>query len=120
MPQNDNERDAGYLWDMLDSARTVQGFMVGVRFEEFLRDRKLQLAIERSAEIMGEASRRMSDEFKQAHPEIPWNRIISQRNVIAHEYDDVKQERMWLVATAHISALIPQLEAILPPPPRSK
>jgi uncharacterized protein with HEPN domain len=120
MPQNDNERDAGYLWDMLDSARTIQEFMTGVRFEEFLRDRKLQLAIERSVEIMGEASRRMSDEFKQAHPEIPWSRMISQRNVIAHEYDDVKQERMWLVATVYIPALIPQLEAILPPSPRDE
>lgn len=67
---------------------------------------------------MGEASRRISDEFKEEHPEIPWGRIIAQRNVLAHEYDDVKQERMWLVATVHVPALIPQLEAILPPPPK--
>jgi uncharacterized protein with HEPN domain len=37
--------------------------------------------------------------------------------VLAHEYDDVKQERMWLIATVHIPALIPELEALLPPPP---
>lgn len=111
------ERDAAYIWDMLNSARAVQGFMAGVRFAEFLNDRKLQLAIERSVEIIGEASRRVSDEIKQAHPEIPWSRMISQRNVLAHEYDDVKQERMWLIATVHVPALIPQLESILPPPP---
>jgi uncharacterized protein with HEPN domain len=111
------ERDAGYLWDMLDSARTVRDFVAGVRFEEFLRDRKLQLAIERSVEIIGEASRRISEEFKQAHPEIPWRRIIAQRNVLAHEYGEIKQERMWLVATVHVPALIPQLEALIPPLP---
>jgi uncharacterized protein with HEPN domain len=111
------ERDAGYLWDMLDSARTVRDFVAGVRFEEFLRDRKLQLAIERSVEIIGEASRRISEEFKQAHPEIPWGRIIAQRNVLAHEYGEIKQERMWLVATVHVPALIPQLEALIPPLP---
>lgn len=33
-----SERDAGYLWDMLDSARTVKEFVAGLRFEEFLRD----------------------------------------------------------------------------------
>jgi len=38
---------------------------------EFLHDRKLQLAIERCVEIIGEASRRISDEFKSAHAEIP-------------------------------------------------
>jgi uncharacterized protein with HEPN domain len=80
-----SERDAGYLWDMLDSARTVQDFVAGLRFEEFLRDRKLQLAIERCAEIIGEASRRVSSEFKERHPEIPWSRILSQQNVLAHE-----------------------------------
>ncbi|MBU2609335.1 MAG: DUF86 domain-containing protein [Chloroflexi bacterium] len=65
------ERDAAYLWDMLDSARTIQEFMAGMRFEEFLRDRKLQLAIERCVEIIGEASRRISDDLKNTHPEIP-------------------------------------------------
>jgi len=111
------ERDAAYLWDMLDSARTIQEFMAGMRFEEFLRDRKLQLAIERCVEIIGEASRRISDDFKNDHPEIPWGRILAQRNVLAHEYGEIKQERMWLVATVHVPALIPQLEAVLPPPP---
>ena len=111
------EKDAAYLWDMLDSARTIQEFMAGMRFEEFLRDRKLQLAIERCVEIIGEASRRISDDFKNDHHEIPWGRILAQRNVLAHEYNDVKQERMWLVATVHVPALIPQLEAVLPPPP---
>lgn len=111
------ERDAAYIWDMLDAARTIQGFMSGVRFEEFLKDRKLQLAIERCVEIIGEASRRISDEFKTTHPQIPWARVFAQRNVIAHEYDDVKQERMWLIATVHAPGLIPDLEAILPPPP---
>lgn len=110
-------REAGYIWDMLDAARTIQRFMAGVRFEEFLHDRRLQLAIERCVEIMGEASRRVSDKLKAEHPEIPWGRIISQRNAIAHEYDDIKQERMRLIATVHAPALIPDLEAILPPPP---
>ena len=111
------ERDAAYLWDMLDAARTIQKFATGVSFEEFLRDRKLQLAIERCVEIIGEASRRISDDFKTDHPGIPWGRILAQRNVLAHEYDEIKQERMWLVVTVHVPALVPQLEMVLPPHP---
>lgn len=114
-----SERDAGYLWDMLDSARTVKEFVAGLRFEEFQRDRKLQLAIERCVEIIGEASQSVSSEFKEMHPEIPWSRILSQRNVLAHEYGEIKQERMWLVATVHIPALIPQPEELIPPTPQA-
>jgi uncharacterized protein with HEPN domain len=112
-----NERDAAYIWDMLKAAQDIQEFMSGVKFEQFNKDRKLQYAIERCVEIVGEAARRTSEELKKNNPEIPWSRIIAQRNVLAHEYDDVKQERMWLIATVHIPALIPELEALLPPPP---
>jgi uncharacterized protein with HEPN domain len=113
-----SERDAGYLWDMLDAARTLKSFIAGVHFEEFIHDRKLQMAIERSVEIIGEASRRVSQVFKDAHPEIPWGRMIAQRNVLIHEYGEIKQERMWQVATEYVPSLIPQLEALLPPPPK--
>ena len=44
------ERDPGYVWDMLDAARSVRGFTSGVRQEEYLKDRKLQLAVERALE----------------------------------------------------------------------
>lgn len=94
-----NERDAAYIWDMLKAAQDIQEFMSGVKFEQFNKDRKLQYAIERCVEIIGEAARRISDELKKSNSEIPWSRIISQRNFIAHEYDDVKQERMWLNCT---------------------
>ena len=39
------DRDAGYVWDMLDAARTIRDFTAGVALDEYLRDRKLQLAV---------------------------------------------------------------------------
>ncbi len=53
-----SERDAACLWDMLDASTTVRKFVLGVTFERYLEDRKLQLAIERLIEIIGEASSR--------------------------------------------------------------
>jgi len=111
------DRDAAYIWDMLDSAKAVVQFIANVRFDDFLQDRKLQLAIERAVEIIGEAARRTSDKFKQAHPEIKWQSIIAQRNVLAHEYGEIKQDRMWRVASIHIPDLIAKLEPLLPPLP---
>ena len=110
-----NERDAAYLWDMLDSARTVREFTRDVRFDQYMGDRKLQLAVERSVEIIGEAARRVSDEYRQEHPEIPWRTIIAQRHVLAHEYGEIKQELMWKLVTVHVPDLVALLEPLIPP-----
>jgi len=112
-----DERDAAYLWDMLDSARTLNGFVSGVSFYSYTQDKKLQFAIERALEIIGEAARRVSETYRQAHPEIPWQSIIAQRNVLAHEYGEIKQELIWKVATTRIPELIVLLERLLPTPP---
>ena len=59
----------------------------------------------------------MSEGFRQEHPEIPWNSIIEQRNVIAHQYEEIRQERLWYVVTSNIPILIAQLEPLIPPLP---
>ena len=110
-PEN---RDAAYIWDMLDAARTIQEFTAGVPLEDYLLDRKLQLAVERAIEIIGEAARLVSPELKAQHPGIPWRQIVSQRNVLAHDYGEIKQDRIWLVATSRIPDLIAQLQPLLP------
>jgi len=109
------ERDSGYLWDMLDAACHVRDYTERLKLEEYLADRKLQLAIERLVEIIGEAARRVSDDFKRAHPDVPWRGIIAQRHVLVHDYGEIKQERIWRVATEHVPALIAKLEPLVPP-----
>lgn len=112
------ERDISYLWDMLDGARTVREFTINVSFEQYFQDRKLQMAVERGIEIIGEAARRLSDSFRLKHPEIPWRNIIAQRNVLIHEYGEIRQERLWMVVNQHIPELIIQLEQLnIPAPP---
>lgn len=108
------EKNLAYLWDMLDAAKTVQGFVKGVKFHQYEGDRKLQLAVERAIEIIGEAARNISKAFQDAHPEIPWRGIIGQRHMLAHEYGEIKQERMWLVVTERIPELIRLLEPLVP------
>ena len=105
--------DLAYVWDMLDAAKEASAFASGVSFDGFLKDRMRQLAIERSIEIVGEASRKVSEPFKAANPEIAWRQIQAQRHVLAHEYGEIDPARIWRVATAHILVLIDQLEAIL-------
>jgi uncharacterized protein with HEPN domain len=111
------DRDPAYLWDMLEAAQTLRELVAGLTVATYLADRKTQLAVERAIEILGEAARRVSPAVQQAHPEIPWTGIIAQRNVIAHEYGEIKQERLWVVATVHVADLIPKLRLLVPPVP---
>jgi uncharacterized protein with HEPN domain len=61
-------------------------------------------------EIIGEAAGRVATSFRNAHPEIPWRQIIGQRNVLIHEYGEIKQERIWKTVTENIPQLIEQLK----------
>jgi uncharacterized protein with HEPN domain len=99
---------------MLDAALAVQSFVQGRTLEDYLNDRMLRSAVERNIELIGEAARRVSDGFRQAHPEIPWRAIIGQRNILAHEYGEVRPERVWSVAVQDLPGLIASLRAIQP------
>ena len=105
-----DQRDAAYLWDMLDAARTVEQLSSGLDFTQYSNDRRTQLAVERSLEIIGEAAGRVSALFRDAHPEIPWRQIIGQRNVLIHEYGEIKQERIWKVVRENVPQLIDLLK----------
>ena len=105
-----DQRDAAYLWDMLDAARTVEQLSSGLDFAQYSIDRRTQLAVERSLEIVGEAAGRVSASFRNAHPEIPWRQIIGQRNVLIHEYGEIKQERIWKVVRENVPQLIELLK----------
>lgn len=107
------EKDAAYLWDMLDASKTAQGFVKDIKFHRYQGDRKLQLAVERAIEIIGEAARNVSKHFQDAHPEILWRSIIGQRHMLAHEYGEIKQERRWLVVSERIPELIKLLEPLV-------
>jgi uncharacterized protein with HEPN domain len=68
------ERNYAYLWDMLQAASELIEMNRGVDYSGFMDDLKLMRATERSLEIIGEAARRLSDEFTAEQPAISVNR----------------------------------------------
>ena len=112
MPRDPDRDDLADVLDMLAAARAVVKFVANKSLEDYVGDLLLRSAVERQVEIIGEAARRVSGEFQTSHPEIPWRPIIAQRHVLAHDYGEIVDERLWRVAVEYVPALIQQLEAI--------
>ena len=91
-------RDAAYLWDMLQAVEEIQEMMGDSDLSAFLGNRMLVRAIERNLEIVGEAARRVSADFRVTHADIPWRQIIGQRNVLAHEYGQIDHQLLFRTA----------------------
>jgi uncharacterized protein with HEPN domain len=116
-----DERDPAYLWDMLEAAKAVVDFTKGVTLEEFTaagRDKEImRMAVERKLEILGEAARRVSSQFREKHPAIPWKEIVGLRNLISHQYDKVNYEAIYRIVRDRLPELVIVLEPLVPPPP---
>jgi uncharacterized protein with HEPN domain len=108
-------RDPAYLLDILQAARRIREGVEGVTKEAFLKEWMRHSAIVRQIEIVGEATKRLSEEFRNSQPEIPWRSMAGMRDVVIHGYDHVDLEEVWKVAETDIPKLIISLEPLVPP-----
>lgn len=108
---------AAWLQDMLTAAKEAGQFVDGSTWPEYQKNLLLRRAVERSVEIIGEAARQIPREFQEAHPEVPWTKIMRQRHRLAHDYDLIEDETIWRVATVHVPELIRTLQPLIPPIP---
>jgi uncharacterized protein with HEPN domain len=92
-------------------------------WEEFRRDWRQQMLGERLVEVLGEAVKRLPDELRNRHPQLPWKKIAGTRDHIAHGYDSVDYDVIWGVLNVEAGKLRESVQAILAkefpqPPPR--
>ena len=76
----------------------------------FLDDAKTQSAILHQLLILGEAAKRLSQEFREQHEKIPWKKITGMRDKLIHAYDNIDLDEVWKTASSDIPRLIEQLE----------
>ncbi len=88
--------------------------MKGVKYAEFIQKRMIRYAVERQLLVIGEAANHVPAKFQEAHPEIPWRQMIGLRNVLAHEYGEIKVDRIWNAATVSVPDLLKALQPLVP------
>ncbi len=108
-------RDDAYLLDILIAAQNAVKFSNGLTWEEFRQSPLHQHAIAKALENIGEAARKVSDDMKAAHPEIPWAQMMSMRNRIAHDYFRLDLLKIWETLKHDVPALVVVLEPLVPP-----
>src|SRR5438270_11100354 len=95
MPFMLSEAERGALRDMLVNIEMAERFAHDMTFAS-LRDDLMRLyAVIRCLEIISEASRRLSDELKARHAEVPWREMAAAGNFYRHNYEDVLPSRGW-------------------------
>jgi uncharacterized protein with HEPN domain len=106
--------DLVFVGHMLDTARIVVAKVEGIDRSAFDHDENLRLALVHLIQTIGEAAARVSNEFRDAHQEIPWRAIVGMRHKIVHDYLHVNFDIVWTVATSRLPALIAQLKRFVP------
>jgi uncharacterized protein with HEPN domain len=110
MPTERSERL--YLADIRDAIDRILTYTEEGR-ESFLADARTQDAVVRNIEIIGEATRGVSDVTRQAHPAIPWRDMADMRNKIIHDYFRIDLEVVWDVVTNDLRPLREQIDRLL-------
>jgi uncharacterized protein with HEPN domain len=108
------KEDAIYLLHIHDAVQRILTYTVDGE-QAFLSDSKTQDAVIRNIEIIGEATRKLSDEFKNKHVDIPWKPMAGIRNILIHHYFGVKLDLVWQVVVRDLPELMSKLGPIIKP-----
>lgn len=101
-----------YLEDILGAIKKIEQFTQGMAFEQFEKDDKTVFAVTRALEIIGEAAKWMPSEVVERYPDVPWERMISMRNKVTHEYFGIDTEILWQTICEDLPPLKTQLQAL--------
>jgi uncharacterized protein with HEPN domain len=103
------------LRHMLDAAREAIIFARNETRASLNKDRKLEFALVKAIEIVGEAAAKVTAECRNDSSQIPWSNIIGMRNRLIHAYFDINLDILWKTVTEDLPPLIAELENIVEP-----
>jgi uncharacterized protein with HEPN domain len=107
-----NPSDHDALQDILFAIKRIESFSISDR-DAFLSSDVLQDAVIRNLEVIGEATKRLSEDCRQQHPDIPWRPMAGMRDVLIHAYDRVDLEEVWITLSEQLPVLQAQIENVL-------
>lgn len=104
--------DREWLADIYEAIINREKYALHGR-DAFLHDELIQVWMRYHFQVLGEAARNISGNFKEEHSDIPWPKIIAFRNMLIHEYFGIDPQVVWNIITHDLPPLKDQVEAIL-------
>ncbi|MCS7079430.1 MAG: DUF86 domain-containing protein [Chloracidobacterium sp.] len=101
-----------YLAQILERISRILDYTSEGR-QSFMNDMRTQDAVIRNLEVIGEAVKRIPEEFRKAHPHIPWRALAGLRDVLIHQYDSVNPAEIWQAIDADLKPLQAEIQAAL-------
>ena len=108
-----NREFLDFVEDILDAMEKVELLGEGISYEQFETDFRINFAVIRALEIIGEASKRLPESIRANYAEIPWKGMAGMRDRIIHGYDDVDYQIVWGVVKKDIPEIKPRIQTIL-------
>ncbi len=93
-----------------DNIFLARSFVEGFDYDRFCADRRTVYAVTRALEIISEASRRLPASFKTQYPELPWVDVAGAGSVYLHDYEDVRERRLWSALQKDLGPLLAVVE----------
>jgi hypothetical protein len=84
-----------YLADIENALDKIERYTGRLSFEQFASSEQVIDAVVRNFEIIGEAVRNIPSKVKLSNADIPWEKMISMRNKVIHEYFGIDEEILW-------------------------
>jgi uncharacterized protein with HEPN domain len=100
------------LLDMLEALLRIEKYATRGR-HAFASDELIQTYVVHNLQIFGEAACKVSLEFQQLHPEIPWAKITGMRHILVHDYFQIDLEIVWAVVEKELPVLKEKLQALV-------
>jgi len=107
-----NGKNNLFLSNILDSCIHIIEFTKDIDFKTFIKKRLIQSAVIRELEIIGEATKNLSDDIKKNFKNIPWIKLAGMRDKLIHGYFTVDLKEVWNTAKKDISILKIGIEKI--------
>jgi uncharacterized protein with HEPN domain len=102
-----------YLRDIVTAIESIESFVLGLDFAEFLADDKTSSAVIRKLEIIGEAAKQVPEELRRRLPGAPWREMAGMRDRLIHSYFNVDYPLVWATLNERLPALKKELQAVL-------
>lgn len=97
---------------IIDAIGEIETYLSNADISTFLENSMMRFACIKQMEIIGEASKHITDELKSKYPEIEWSQIIGMRNVFAHEYFGIDSSLVWEIIKRDLPVLKLKIEEI--------